>query len=184
MSEDLNTISKILSFVLRHQPENIGLILDAQGWASVEDLIAKANQHGQHLTRELVVQVVAQNDKQRFSLSADGLKIRANQGHSLKVDLALTEKCPPEILYHGTASRFLDSILVEGLKPQARQHVHLSQDEETAIKVGQRHGKPVVLKIAALQMMRSGHCFYLSENQVWLTERVPVDYLTVLNNSR
>lgn len=184
MSQDLNAISKFLSFILRHQPENIGLILEPQGWASVEDLIAKANQHGQHLSRNLIVQVVAQNDKQRFGLSADGLKIRANQGHSLSVDLALLEKQPPEILYHGTATRFLDSILIDGLKPQARQHVHLSQDKATAIKVGQRHGKPVVLEIAALQMMHNGYSFYLSENQVWLTERVPADYLTALNNSK
>lgn len=180
MAEDLKAISKFLSLILRHQPETIGLILDAHGWADVDELISKANHHGKAISYDSLVKVVANNDKQRFSLSEDGLKIRANQGHSLTIDLALTAKQPPEVLYHGTATRFLSSILAIGLKPQARQHVHLSQDKATAIKVGQRHGKPMVLEIAAATMQQDGYSFFLSDNQVWLTDTVPANYLTVL----
>lgn len=179
MPEDLKAISKFLSLILRHQPETIGLDLDTQGWANVDELIEKAHQHGKQLSRDRIVDVVTNNDKQRFSLSEDGLKIRANQGHSLTVDLALIAKQPPDVLYHGTATRFLDAILAEGLKPLARQHVHLSHDKEMAIKVGQRHGKPVVLEVAALMMQQDGYTFYLSDNQVWLTAHVPADYLAV-----
>lgn len=182
MTEDLKTISKFLSLILRHQPETIGLNLDAQGWAIIEELITQANHHGKVLSYDSLIKVVADNDKQRFSLSADGLKIRANQGHSLTIDLALAAKQAPEILYHGTATRFLSSILAIGLKPQARQHVHLSQDKATAIKVGQRHGKPIILEIAAAAMQQDGYQFYLSDNQVWLTDEVPANYLVVLNN--
>lgn len=183
MKMDLKKSSQFLSLILRHQPDVIGLKLDAQGWANLDDLIAKANQHGKQFNRNLIAQVVKENDKQRFSLSEDGLKIRANQGHSLKtIDLGLTAQQPPEVLYHGTAKHFLDSIFAQGLKPQKRQHVHLSQDKATAVKVGQRHGKPVILEIAALQMMRDGHLFYLSENHVWLTAQVPATYFTVTDN--
>lgn len=182
MAAELKAISKFLSFILRHHPESIGLMLDEQGWAEVDALIVRANQQGKQLSRERIMQVVVNNDKQRFCLSSDGLKIRANQGHSLAVDLQFTAKQPPEILYHGTASRFLNSILAVGLKPQARQHVHLSQDKITAIKVGQRHGKPVVLQITAAQMQQAGYQFYLSDNQVWLTAQVPAHYLSLLSD--
>lgn len=182
MTSNSNSNSKFISLILRHQPEIIGLELDSQGWAWIDQLIAKANQHGKNLNHALISQIVQENDKQRFSLSEDGLKIRANQGHSLNVDLNLVEKQPPEILYHGTATRFLDSILAIGLKPQTRQHVHLSRDKITAVKVGQRHGKPAVLEIAALQMAHNGYPFYLSENQVWLTAKVPPNYITVLED--
>jgi len=169
--------SKFLSLVLRHKPEKIGLILDPMGWANVDELIVKANQAGVHLNTELLQQVVEQNDKQRFSLSDDGLRIRANQGHSIPVELGLEPVEPPELLFHGTAARFLTSIQKQGLLSKGRNHVHLSPDEQTAIKVGKRHGKPVVLVIKVGQMLEDGHRFFLSANGVWLTERVPVVYI-------
>lgn len=179
MTNNLKAISKFLSFILRHQPDTIDLVLDSQGWVSVDELINKANHHGHVLNRDSIVNVVVSNDKQRFSLSDDGLRIRANQGHSLSVDLALTAQQPLAILYHGTATRFLSSILAEGLKPQTRQQVHLSQDKVTALKIGQRHGKPVILQITAATMYQDGYVFYVSDNQVWLTATVPANYITV-----
>jgi putative RNA 2'-phosphotransferase len=177
-------VSKFLSYVLRHKPDAIGLELDAGGWATVEDLIRCSAANGQTLTRALIEEVVATNDKQRFSLSPDGDRIRANQGHSVLVDLGLKPVEPPRLLYHGTATRFLASILENGLRPSGRQHVHLSPDEETALKVGKRHGKPVVLTIEAGSMHADGHPFYRSDNDVWLTEEVPSGYLRVLNQGR
>ena len=177
MSEDLQSDSKFLSLVLRHQPEAIGLTLDAQGWAVVEALVACAAKHGRILSRERIERIVTTSDKQRFKLSDDGLRIRANQGHSLAVDLALPPSTPPEFLYHGTATRFLGSIRIHGLERRSRQHVHLSPDEATAIKVGQRHGRPVILRVKALAMHHAGQPFYHSENGVWLVAGVPVEYL-------
>jgi putative RNA 2'-phosphotransferase len=174
---DLVKISKFLSLVLRHKPEMIGLVLDEQGRASVEDLIRLAKEHGQAITRPVLERVVAENDKQRFALSADGNFIRASQGHSIDVDLGLAPAEPPEVLYHGTASRFLDSIRAAGLHAGGRQHVHLSLDVATATKVGQRHGRPVVLVIRAGDMSKAGHAFYRSANGVWLTERVPIAFI-------
>ena len=169
--------SKFLSYVLRHEPQAIGLQLDAQGWASIEDLVTLTQGREVPLSRELIEAVVATNDKQRFSISPDGLRIRANQGHSLAVDLGLQPVRPPETLFHGTATRFLESIRSAGLAPQSRQHVHLSPDAETATRVGQRHGKPVVLQVRAAALFDAGTPFYLSENGVWLTPAVPLDYL-------
>jgi putative RNA 2'-phosphotransferase len=131
-----------------------------------------------HLTIELIKTVVETNDKQRFILSDDGKKIRANQEHSIKVDLELERKIPPHILYHGTATRFLDSIMKDGLKPMTRQYVHLSRTEEIALTVGKRHGEPIVLYIDARTMYEEGYKFYLSENKVWLAEKVPVKYIS------
>src|SRR5215470_5379984 len=128
-------MSKFLSLVLRHKPEEIGLTLDGQGWADVEDLIERANRRGVPLTRELVERVVATNDKKRFALSADGARIRASQGHSVEVDLGLEPRQPPEVLFHGTATRFLAGIAEKGLLPGKRQYVHLSLDEATAVTV-------------------------------------------------
>ncbi|NOQ35979.1 MAG: RNA 2'-phosphotransferase [Methylococcaceae bacterium] len=175
--KSLIQISKFLSLILRHQPETIGLKLDDNGWANIEELIAKTNQKGQRLNRKLLDEVVTTNDKQRFAISDDGLSIRANQGHSLQVDLKLVAKQPPEVLYHGTATRFVTSILETGLQAKSRQQVHLSSDIPTAIKVGKRHGKAIVFTVAAQQMYTDGYLFYLSENQVWLTEKVPSKYL-------
>jgi len=172
-------ISKFLSLVLRHQPEKIGLGLDPSGWASVGQLIEASRRSGFEFTLEELQNVVAGNDKKRFSLSEDGLRIRANQGHSIEVELGYSPTAPPEILFHGTAERFLASIKQQGLIKGKRHHVHLSAEVDTAIKVGQRHGKPVVMRIEAGLMHRDGFVFYLSANGVWLTEHVPVQYLTV-----
>jgi putative RNA 2'-phosphotransferase len=169
--------SKFLSLVLRHRPEQIGLQLDTSGWASVDELLRLANAAGRRLTRAELQEVVAQNDKQRFSLSEDGARIRANQGHSVPVDLGLDATRPPELLFHGTALRNLRSIQRGGLHRHGRQHVHLSPDEATATKVGARHGKPVVLTIEADSMHRAGLEFFLSANGVWLTEHVPARFI-------
>jgi putative RNA 2'-phosphotransferase len=177
MEQRLVKMSKMLSLVLRHNPRKLGLTLDAQGWVAVDDLLAAAQQHGYDLDADTLGQIVADNDKQRFAFSPDGRQIRANQGHSIEVDLALEPLAPPELLYHGTASRFLDSIRQSGLERRSRQHLHLSGDRATAIAVGQRHGKPVVLVVQAGAMHAAGMVFYRSENGVWLTEHVPVEYL-------
>ncbi|MGQ9482194.1 RNA 2'-phosphotransferase [Chloroflexus sp.] len=163
---ELTRISKFLSLVLRHRPEQIGLSLDQHGWAEVDELIRCANRHGLPLSRAQLEQVVAENDKQRFAFSADGRRIRANQGHSLPVDLQLTPAQPLPVLYHGTAERFVESIKRDGLLPGKRQYVHLSQDEATALTVGQRHGRPVVLTVHAAAMTAAGYVFYVSANGV------------------
>lgn len=171
-------ISKFLSFVLRHQPEAIGLQLDREGWANIVDLVARARQTGKSIDESMIRAVVAGNDKKRFAISDDGLRIRAVQGHSTsKVDIQFSPQIPPSILYHGTATRFLDSIKQEGLKPGHRQYVHLSADRETAVSVGQRYGIPIVLKIDAKAMQQQGFQFYQAENGVWLTKSVPSIYL-------
>ncbi|WP_417827109.1 RNA 2'-phosphotransferase [Thalassospira povalilytica] len=170
MNRDLKDTSKFLSYILRHKPDAIGLDLDPEGWANIEELIAKSDIP---LDLDTLREVVSTSDKKRFAISADGLFIRANQGHSIAVNLGLEPVEPPEFLYHGTATRFLESIRDQGLLPQNRQYVHLSADQSTATKVGQRHGKPVVLTIPALQMHQQGHKFFLAPNGVWLTENVP-----------
>ncbi len=177
MEIDITSISKFLSLILRHQPEKIGLGLDENGWANVEELITKANATGKSLSRQLIEQVIAENDKKRFAISDDGTRIRANQGHSLEVDLALTPQVPPETLFHGTATRFLDSIRTQGLVPGSRQHVHLSLLRETAISVGKRHGKVAVIVVKSGEMHRAGHAFFQSANGVWLTGRIAVEFL-------
>lgn len=175
MNKELAKISKYLSYILRHNPDSIGLLLDAQGWASIDDLILKADFS---LNYELLKKTIEQNDKKRFIISEDGLYIRANQGHSISIDLDLEPTEPPYFLYHGTADRFLSSIMEKGLEPRQRQYVHLSKDIQTALKVGQRHGKPVVLTIEAKKMCEHGHEFFLSENGVWLTKKVPAQFLS------
>ena len=177
MDKRLVTTNKFLSLVLRHKPETIGFSLDQHGWASVDHLLAQAHQFGVSLTLELLQQVVALNDKQRFEFSEDGRYIRASQGHSIAIDLGLHPVTPPEILYHGTASQFVESIRQRGIVSGRRTHVHLSADERTAVRVGQRHGQPVVLTVKAALMNQVGYPFYLSANGIWLTEQVPVAYL-------
>jgi putative RNA 2'-phosphotransferase len=177
VTRDLIKSSKFLSLVLRHQPERIGLMLDQNGWADVDDLIARAGGHGVTLTRELVAEIVATSDKQRFALDPAGKRIRANQGHSVDIDLDLAPSEPPAILFHGTAARNLAAIRSQGLKPGNRQHVHLSRDEATAIKVGQRHGRPVVLRVFAGKMWQQGSPFFCSANGVWLTPAVPPEFI-------
>ncbi len=177
MKSELVRLSKFLSRVLRHSPRSIGLTLDENGWADVEELIACAPRAHVTLTRELLEWVVAENDKQRFSFSPDRAKIRANQGHTVRVDLQLEPQAPPEILYHGTAQKFLKHIRAQGLLPGKRMHVHLSRDAETATRVGARHGAPVVLRILAAEMYARNFIFYCSANGVWLTERVPCEFI-------
>lgn len=179
MDTKLVGLSKFLSLVLRHKPETIGLTLDANGWTEVDALIERANKSGKRLTRPLLEEIVENNDKKRFAFSEDGTCIRASQGHSVTVDLALEPQTPPETLYHGTATRFVDSIRQTGLRAGSRQHVHLSLDEETARKVGQRHGKPIILRVKAGEMHRSGSTFYVSANGVWLTDGVLPEYLEI-----
>ena len=169
--------SKFLSLVLRHQPETIGVSLDPNGWIDVEVLLLALAQHGRQLSREDLERLVRESDKQRFALSEDGNRIRANQGHSVEVDLALAPQTPPEILYHGTVDRFLDSILSTGLRKGDRHHVHLSANLETAEKVGQRRGKPVILQIRSGDMHRAGFSFFLSDNGVWLVDHVPAEWI-------
>jgi putative RNA 2'-phosphotransferase len=178
MDPSLVRVSKFLSLVLRHRPESVGLALDSSGWVDVPALLAAAQRAGVPLDEPLLERVVRTSDKQRFALSPDGRRIRANQGHSVPVDLALPPAEPPEVLYHGTATRFLEAIRVEGLRPRGRTHVHLSADPGTAVAVGRRHGTPIVLRVAAGAMCRAGHEFVRAENGVWLTSGVPADYLT------
>lgn len=176
-------LSKFLSLVLRHKPDAIGLKLDPQGWALIDELLTKGNDSGTQFNREDLLRVVETSDKKRFSISDDGQRIRAAQGHSVTVELGLLPQEPPSILYHGTATRFIDAILSEGLKPQARQQVHLSADEATAHRVGQRHGKPAIFKVEALRMHAQGFKFFLSDNGVWLTDHVPPEFLTPSSSS-
>ncbi|MEP3274781.1 MAG: RNA 2'-phosphotransferase [Stappiaceae bacterium] len=168
--------SKFLSLVLRHDPAKIGLTLDPEGWADIAELIKKAPPR-LFLSSDVIEEIVASSDKQRFKISDDGCRIRANQGHSVKIDLKLTSSTPPAVVYHGTATRFVDAIMKEGLQPGSRNHVHLSLDLQTATKVGKRHGKPVILTVDAQQMVADGFEFFLSENNVWLTAHVPPIYL-------
>jgi len=171
--------SKFLSLVLRHDPTALGITLDSNGWADVDELLALLNAKGKPLTREQLDHVVSTNPKKRFAFNDDGTRIRASQGHSIEIDLALTPITPPDILYHGTATRFLDSIFEKGLIPGSRQHVHLTLDVEMTLEVAKRHGKPALLIINAKAMSQAGHLFYCSENHVWLTENVPAQYLTL-----
>ncbi|WP_409284355.1 RNA 2'-phosphotransferase [Pseudomonas protegens] len=177
----IEDISKFLSYVLRHEPQAIGLELDSQGWGDIDALISGAAKGGRQLSRELIERVVEGNDKKRFALSADGQRIRAVQGHSNKtVQLQLEAKQPPAVLYHGTATRFMESINEKGLIPGSRHHVHLSQEIDTARAVGQRYGQVVILQIDAQVMQAQGFRFYQAENGVWLTDQVPVDFIQAL----
>lgn len=173
----INRLSKILSLVLRHDPAHLGLTLDANGWVDVDVLLRQMDQHGYPVTRAELQTVVDTSDKKRFALSEDGLRIRANQGHSVQVDLGLTAQTPPDQLFHGTVDRFLDSIRQHGLKPGDRHHVHLSPDRKTATAVGGRRGKPVILTVDAQRMHQQGHAFYQSANGVWLTDHVPPEFI-------
>lgn len=177
-SRQLNETSKFLSYVLRHEPQSIGLHLDTEGWAEIDLLITGAAKEGRTLDHEMILAVVSSSDKKRFAISKDKQYIRAVQGHSTEsVNLQHVEIEPPEFLYHGTAIRFLDSIRRQGLMAGSRHHVHLTQDLATAISVGQRYGKPVVLKIESLRMYQRGFKFFQAENGVWLVESVPSENL-------
>ncbi len=166
-----------ISLVLRHNPDAAHITVDEHGWADVEELLAGINDTGREINMEILEEIVATDSKQRYSFNQDKTLIRANQGHSIPVDVELKEQEPPEFLYHGTAARFLNAIESEGLKPMSRLYVHLSKDIETALKVGRRHGNPVVLKVNSGDMYKAGHRFYLSENGVWLIKKVDAKYL-------
>ena len=165
-------LSKFLSLVLRHKPETIDLKLDEYGWADVEKLLSKMHEAQKQIDLALLKEIVATNDKQRFTFNSDYSKIRANQGHSIEIDLDLKPIQPPSTLYHGTSDKSIDSILQTGLEKRNRQHVHLSSDLETASKVGQRHGKLILLQVESGKMYEDGHLFYQSKNGVWLTDAV------------
>lgn len=165
-----------MSLILRHKPETIGISLDEHGWANVDELIAGIAKDNE-FTMEILEEIVRTDEKQRYSFNEDKTLIRANQGHSIPVDVELEEKEPPELLWHGTGEKYVASIDVQGLIPKSRLYVHLSKDEDTAVKVGKRHGKPVLYNVKSGEMYREGYKFYLSVNGVWLTEEVPVKYL-------
>lgn len=175
--KNLKDTSKFLSLILRHNPGKIGVAMDANGWVNVDELIEKSNRHQVKLDFPTLEEIVITNDKQRFAFNDDYTAIRANQGHSVNVDLEFEPTQPLEFLYHGTVEKFLPEILVSGLQKMSRLHVHLSKDLETAIKVGSRRGKPVILKIHSARMFADGHPFYLSGNGVWLSNGVPPEYI-------
>ena len=173
--------SKFLSLILRHEPERVGLQLGEAGWVAVDDLLNAVNQHGTPLTRDQLNHIVATSDKRRLAFSEDGQRIRASQGHSVEIDLQYAPQQPPEILYHGTATRFLDAIRKDGLQKMARHDVHLSAETKMTLQVGGRHGKPVLLKIRAGEMHRAGFVFRCSANNVWLVDHVPPQFIEFPN---
>jgi putative RNA 2'-phosphotransferase len=172
-------ISKFLSLILRHEPEVVGLKLEENGWISVAKLIKACADYGKPFSLAELREVVETNDKKRFAFNDDETKIRANQGHSVEVEIEFEEKMPPEILYHGTAEKNVGVIFAEGLKKMSRQYVHLSADAETAREVGGRHGKPVIFKLKIAEMLTENFKFYVSANGVWLTESVPSRFLEI-----
>ena len=177
----LKETSKFISLILRHKPETIGISLDEHGWADVQEMIRGINAAGNHhLSEDLLEEIVRTDEKQRYSFNEDHTLIRANQGHSIPVDVELEKKVPPSVLYHGTGEKYTASINDQGLIPKSRLYVHLSSDVETAKKVGSRHGKPVVYTVDCAAMAADGYQFYLSANNVWLTKRVPAKYLSLL----
>ncbi|MDF2382067.1 RNA 2'-phosphotransferase [Nostoc ellipsosporum NOK] len=178
MEKTLKPLSKQLSYILRHRPDSIGLEIDQAGWADVDTLLQKLKEKGWDVNRIMLDTIVATNEKKRFAYSEDGTRIRASQGHSIEIDLELKEQIPPAVLYHGTAEKNLASIMEQGLLAGNRHHVHLTDNTETARQVGQRHGKPVILRIDAAGMNKDGYIFFCSVNGVWLTDTVPAKYVS------
>ena len=177
MNPDIKKISKSMSYVLRHKPDAIGITLDPNGWVDIDVLIAAFQRNGKCYTHESIDRAVAENDKQRFEFNEERTRIRARQGHSVKVDLGYEPAVPPDVLFHGTATRNLDSVREKGLLKMSRHHVHLSTSKETMLAVAQRHGKPVILEVDAKRMHADGYEFFVTENDVWLVDSVPADYL-------
>lgn len=176
----MRDLSKYIAFLLRHHPEEENLKMDNKGFIKVNDLIKAIN-----CTKEELIEIVETDNKKRYEFNLDGTKIRAVQGHSIKgLDIGLTELKPPKILYHGTATRFIDSIKKSGLTPQTRHHVHLSLTKDIATLVGRRHGKLIILTIDSDKMYNDGYKFYISKNNVWLTDKVPVKYIKELKKDR
>lgn len=180
--KEANHISKFLSLVLRHQPETIGIQLDQNGWVGVKELIDKAVQHGIEMDQSKLDYIVGNNSKKRFAYNSSRDQIRASQGHSVSIELGYQSQMPPDVLYHGTGEKSMSSILATGIEKRSRQHVHLSKEIETAIQVGQRHGKPVVFEVLASKMHNDNFTFFISDNGVWLTDYVPVKYLQLINS--
>jgi putative RNA 2'-phosphotransferase len=174
---DLTRLSKFLSLILRHEPGKFGVVLDGAGWTEVQALLEACRAHGHAIDRAMLDDVVVTSDKKRFAFDETGTRIRASQGHSVEVELGYEPAVPPALLYHGTATRFVAAIRAEGLKKMARHHVHLSGDEVTALRVGQRHGKPAVLVIDAAAMAGDGFAFFVSANKVWLVDHVPARFI-------
>ena len=174
---DLVKLGKYLSLILRHKPEVIGIKLDEHGWADIDELLVGMNRQGRFINRELLDEIVKTNNKKRYQYNDDLTKIRANQGHSINVDVNLQEKVPPNTLYHGTALRYLDEIKLFGIKKMNRLYVHLSKDKETAINVGKRHCKAIILEIDTKKMLNDGHKFYYSNNGVWLCDDIDFKYV-------
>ncbi len=173
-----NDLSKFIALILRHKPQTIGIQLNKNGWANVDELIKGISKHKKKpFSMEMLEQIVVEDEKKRYSFNDNKTLIRANQGHSISVDVELKECRPPEILYHGTSEKFVSSIDHEGLLPKSRLYVHLSKDIETAKSVGSRHGNPIIYKVKSLAMHNVGYKFYLSTNGVWLVQKVPVEYL-------
>ncbi len=169
-------ISKYISLILRHKPDVIGITLDEHGWADVDELLAGISKTTP-IDMNLLEKIVVEDEKQRYSFNEDKTLIRANQGHSIPVDVELRKVAPPDVLYHGTGEKYVSSIDEHGLLPKSRLYVHLSSDEETATKVGKRHGEPVIYTVDAKKMAEDGYEFYLSVNGVWLIKNVPIQYL-------
>jgi putative RNA 2'-phosphotransferase len=174
-------ISKFLSLILRHEPETVGLRLEENGWVPVDKLIKACGDFGRPFTLTELREVVETNDKKRFSFNASGQKIRASQGHSVEVEIEFEKRVPPLVLYHGTAEKNVGLIFAEGLKKMSRHHVHLSADPETARRVGMRYGKPVILRIDTEAMLLENHEFFVSANNVWLTEKVPPNFIKLID---
>lgn len=170
-------LGKFISLILRHKPQVIGITLDQNGWADTQELLAGINASNRYIDMEILERIVRENNKKRYSFNEDKSRIRANQGHSISVNVEMKEMTPPDELYHGTADRFLDSIREKGILKMNRQYVHLSADAETAKAVGKRHGKPVVLVIDTKKMVEDGYIFWLSDNGVWQSEDIKWEYV-------
>jgi putative RNA 2'-phosphotransferase len=177
LQNNLTHISKFLSLILWHQPEKIGIALDENGWADVDELLSKMTAAGTVINKEILNELVSTNDKQRFAFNDNQTKIRASQGHSVLIELGLIQQPPPELLYHGTVSQFISSIKMDGLQKMQRTYVHLSSDITTVQQVGSRRGKPVIIAVQSGQMHNDGFQFFLSDNGVWLTNNVPPVYI-------
>jgi putative RNA 2'-phosphotransferase len=176
-TNDVTSTSKFLSLVLRHKPDTVGVVLDEAGWIDVDVLLAACGKHGKRIDRAMLDRVVATSDKKRFAFSDDGRRIRANQGHSVEVELGHAPAEPPTVLYHGTPEKSVEAIRREGLLKMQRHHVHLSEHAEQTLAVGARRGRPVLLTIRAEAMRRAGHTFYKTPNEVWLVDAVPAEFI-------
>lgn len=180
MNDEMTETSKLIAYMLRHRPNEFGLSMDQHGWVDANEVVkAVAARH--KFDAKMLEAIVASDEKKRYSFNEDKSKIRANQGHSIQVDVEMPERIPPEVLYHGTGEKYVEQILKSGLLPKSRLHVHLSKDHDTAVSVGSRHGKPAVFEVRAKAMHDAGHKFWLSENEVWLTKAVPVEFMHLID---